>query len=137
MKLKEYSSTAFYTFDPIPPKNSIRSYQREERRTNRQQDNARQESFLASLFQSLMPSYNVLDQQRQANNANNNNNQDDNQNEAANRPAMNQFLTRLREFLSTVELHFPAEPNLNNNNNNGNNNPNDDPDQDNDEVEYD
>ena len=29
-----------------------------------------------------MPSYNVLDQQRQANNANNNNNQDDNQNEA-------------------------------------------------------
>ncbi len=84
-----------------------------------------------------MPSYNILDQQRQGNNANNNaNNQDDNQNEAANnRPGMNQFLTRLREFLSTVELHFPAEPNLNNNNNG--NNPNGDADQDDDEVEYD
>lgn len=118
----EYSSTATYTFDPISPKNSIISYTRPVRQpsSNQATTTTRAEALL-TFFQSLMPSFNVQD------NIHNNRNDFEEQGAAAEgggdgqangRFDMNQMINRLRDFLTSIEQHFPAAPPTLNPNNN-------------------
>jgi hypothetical protein len=103
---EEFGSSASYSFDPLPPKNTIRSYTRPERRSNAEAPNELRPETLTSFFQSLLPSFNAENLRQNnleaAGAANNNNNN--------NGLGMNQIVNRLREFLTAVEFTFPAEP---------------------------
>lgn len=55
----EYSSTATYTFDPIPPKNSIISYTRPTRTTQSNTGPINRAEALFTFFQSLLPTFNA------------------------------------------------------------------------------
>ena len=62
---QEYPSTATYTFDPIPPKNTIVSYTRPHRPTQHVDPLSTSEHIM-SFFQSLIPGYTPGQQQRAA-----------------------------------------------------------------------
>lgn len=55
----EYGSTATYTFDPIPPKNSIISYTRPARTAQANSGSLNRAEGLITFFQSLLPSFNA------------------------------------------------------------------------------
>ncbi|CAF0744909.1 unnamed protein product [Brachionus calyciflorus] len=99
----EFASTDTYTFDPIPPKNSIVSYKRPERVQAQQASATRAESLL-TFFQSIFPTFNPDDLQRRQEQPNNN----EAEGGAAGGIDVNQIVNRLRDFFTNIEINFPA-----------------------------
>ncbi len=95
------------------------------RPVNNNAGNATRAEALLTFFQSLLPSFNVQD----FNNRNNNEEEalvegavGGGEQENGGRFDMNQMINRLRDFLTSIEQHFPAAAPANNNMNNNNNN---------------
>lgn len=107
----EFSSTATYTFDPIPPKNPIISYTRPlKKQNNTSQATTMQANRLLTFFQSMLPSYNNQNEEEQAAAGANLNNDLIADNEG-NQFNMRQMAGRLRDFLETMNHQFPeADP---------------------------
>jgi hypothetical protein len=102
---KEYSSSATYPFDPLPPKNSIVSYTRPPRQSSRFAQTSSQASLL-TFFQSLLPNFNLQDANQEADAAG----AVGGEGVAQNNPfGMNNMVGRLREFLQAIENQFPAQ----------------------------
>jgi len=100
---KEYSSSATYPFDPLPPKNSIVSYTRPLRQSSSFAQTSSQASLL-TFFQSLLPNFNLQDANQEVNAAGAVGGEGVN-----NRFGMNNMVGRLREFLQAIENQIPAQ----------------------------
>lgn len=116
----EFESTATYSFDPIPPKNSIISYTRPTRKSNTSAAGATASTpaeTLLTFFQSLLPSFNVQDMNNaeagaaaagpRRRNRNQAGQEEAVHNQGGDRFNMQQMAGRLRDFLETMDHQFP------------------------------